>query len=183
MDTAQLRADFDRDGYVVCRGALDGYDFGPLRRLVERQVQGQADRLAAVRGDSFNPHEQAPFETRWAELAREFAADPTVPEDRRALVNATWGGMDMLEECLYALYCCAPCKSIAQALLGPEVQANGDFWFRAAVSEDIGIDWGYEYHQDSFNYGTPPEFLEEQTPAGASCGVVALDPAGERRCE
>ena len=21
MDTAQLRADFDRDGYVVCRGA------------------------------------------------------------------------------------------------------------------------------------------------------------------
>ena len=103
----------------------------------------------------------------------------------------------------HALYTCAPCKSIAQTLLGPEVQANGDFWFRAAVSEDIGVDWGYEVHQDSFNYGTPPEFLEEQTPAGAICqvqsladncfrwsrsnwqsaGAFTLDPAGERRCE
>ena len=126
MDTAQLRADFDRDGYVVCRGALDGYDFGPLRRLIERQVEGQAERLADVRGDAFDAHEQAPFETRWAELAREFAADPTVPEDRRALVNATWGGMDMLDEATHALYTCAPCKTIAQTLLGPEVQANGD---------------------------------------------------------
>ncbi len=74
MDTAQLRADFDRDGYVVCRGALDGYDFGPLRRLIERQVEGQAERLADVRGDAFDAHEQAPFETRWAELARELRA-------------------------------------------------------------------------------------------------------------
>ena len=126
MDTAQLRADFDRDGYVVCRGALAGHDFAPLRRLIERQVEGQAERLADVRGDAFDAHEQAPFETRWAELAREFAADPTVPEDRRALVNATWGGMDMLDEATHALYTCPACKTIAQTLLGPEVQANGD---------------------------------------------------------
>ena len=71
--------------------------------------------------------------------------------DRHALVNATWGGMDMLHEATHALYTCPACKTIATALLGPEVQANGDFWFRAAVSEDIGVQWGYEYHQDSFN--------------------------------
>jgi hypothetical protein len=151
VDAAQIRADFDRDGYVVCRGALDGYDFAPLRQLIERQVESQAERLAAVRGDAFDAHEQATFEARWAELAREFAADPAVPEDQRALVNATWGGMDMLDEATYALYTCPACRAIATTLLGPEVQANGDFWFRAAVSEDIGIDWGYEYHQDSFN--------------------------------
>jgi hypothetical protein len=38
----RLRADFQRDGYVVVRGALDGYDFSALRRLIKRQVDRQA---------------------------------------------------------------------------------------------------------------------------------------------
>ena len=45
----RLRADFQRDGYVVVRGALDGYDFSALRRLIKRKVDGQAQRLAEVR--------------------------------------------------------------------------------------------------------------------------------------
>ena len=53
-------------------------------------------------------------------------------------------------------------------------QANGDFWFRAAVSEDIGIDWGYEYHQDSFNYGTPAEVLLQGGARDALCQVLSL---------
>jgi hypothetical protein len=34
----------------------------------------------------------------------------------------------------------------------PEVTANGDYYFRPAISDDI-VDWGLEYHQDSWNYG------------------------------
>jgi hypothetical protein len=122
-----------------------------------------------VRGAAFDGHERAGFTMRWVELAREFAADPAATE-RLALVNSTWGGLDMLDESTYELYTCPACKMIARALLGPEVQAKGDFWFRAAVSEDIGVDWGYEYHQDSFNYGTSSKFLGDD----AQCQVLSL---------
>jgi hypothetical protein len=167
------RAAFDRDGYVVVRQALAGHDFAPLRRLIERQVDAQAARLAAVRGGAHRGHEHRDFETRWAELAREFAADPAARE-HLGLVNATWGGLDMLDEATYNLYTCDACKAIATALLGPDVQANGDYWFRAAVSEDIGVDWGYEYHQDSYNYGTLSELLGVGGDGAPPCQVLSL---------
>ena len=95
-------------------------------------------------------------------------------EVQRLVGGATWGGADMLSPAVHELYTALECTAVANALLNRQsVQANGDFWFRAAVSEDIlpgDMSWGYEFHQDSYNYGGSLA----HPPGEAPCEVLSL---------
>ena len=117
-----------------------------------------ASELAAARVEAGAPtrstHAEAPFENRWARLAKDFADDCNaglVPHEKMALISAgSWGRWDMLDPRGHNLITHDALLTVARTLLGPEVTANGDYYFRPAVS-DLIVDWGLEYHQDSFN--------------------------------
>eukprot|EP01043_Picozoa_sp_COSAG02_P026526 COSAG02_NODE_1532_length_12086_cov_6.489447_6_plen_320_part_00 len=159
---SDARAAFERDGYYVFRGLLDPAEstLRPAQELMEDKVDTMAAKLAAARVAAGAParsaHVGAPFESRWARLARDFAEDcrgGALPSDQLALISAgSWGRSDMLDPRVHDLITHDALLAVARLLLGPEVLANGDYYFRPAVS-DLIVDWGLEYHQDSFNYG------------------------------
>jgi hypothetical protein len=101
-------------------------------------------------------YEQAHFSNRWARLAQDLAGDcraGLLPAESMSLVSAgSWGGLEMLDPRVHRFMTLHPVLEAVRILLGPELTANGDFYFRPAVS-DMVVDWGLEYHQDSFNYG------------------------------
>ena len=154
------RTSFERDGFYVFHGLLDPASLRPPRELLEDKVEAMAAAMAAARDAAGAParsaHANAPFESRWARLAREFAQDcrgGALSPDQLALISAgSWGRSDMLDPRVHSLIRHDALLAVARLLLGPEVMANGDYYFRPAVS-DLIVDWGLEYHQDSFNYG------------------------------
>ena len=56
----------------------------------------------------------------------------------------------MLDLRTYELITHETLLAVARQLLGPEVTVNGDYYFRPALSDHI-LDWGLEFHQDSWN--------------------------------
>lgn len=151
------RAEFERDGYYVFRGILDASSLAPVKQLLEDKVEAMSAALAAVRVEAGAParstHAEAPFESRWARLAQEFADDcraGLLPSENLGMISSgSWGRTDMLDERVHALITHKALLAVCELLLGPEVTANGDYYFRPAIS-DLIVDWGLEYHQDSY---------------------------------
>ena len=59
----------------------------------------------------------------------------------------------MLDRRVHALHRSPELLWLVRALLVPELTANGDYHFRPAVSDSLGVDWGYLHHQESHYYG------------------------------
>jgi hypothetical protein len=155
-----VREAFERDGFYIFRNILDSSALAAPQRQLEEKVEAMASALRAARAEARAPprssHADAPFASRWARLAQAFAQDcraGLVPTDKLALISSgSWGRTDMLDPRVHALLTHEPLLEVAKLLLGDEVTVNGDYYFRPAVSDTI-VDWGLEYHQDSFNYG------------------------------
>ena len=154
MDERSLAA-FWRDGYVVLRQLLPPAAYEPVVHLIQRTTHAKFQRLLLPIRPAADPHSALPYEQRWATLAQELLADEQVDAAAaRQIVKAgTWGRHDMLDPCVHELLASPELLGVAKAILGPELTANGDWWFRPAVSEKIGVHWGYPYHQDSYFYG------------------------------
>jgi hypothetical protein len=154
MDAVAVET-FWRDGYVILRGLLDPTVYEHARSLSGRTVQRKFQSQVLPLRPAADPHDNAPLEERWARVARELVADVGVDSDNASTVvkAGTWGRHDMLDPCVYELLARPELLDVVRAILGPELTANGDWWFRPAVSEKIGVHWGYPYHQDSYFYG------------------------------
>lgn len=143
---AQQARQFDRDGYLVVRRALDSSVLEPVRQHIADYVDHHIRRLIAE-GRVANLRESTPFAERWALVCREnglTAVDGARPE-------IEWGMYPLLGRPIYDLITDESVTTIAIALLGPKITAHGDYWVRPnmAGDPDSALDW----HQDSHYYG------------------------------
>ena len=75
--TAAEIEQWNRDGYVICRGALQPEDIAPMVADYEHIVEEMAQRLH-VDGRIAHTYEDEPFDSRFARICEE---DPTVSPD------------------------------------------------------------------------------------------------------
>ena len=75
--TAAEIEQWNRDGYVICRGALQPEDIAPMVADYEHIVEEMAQRLHAE-GRIAHTYEDEPFDSRFARICEE---DPTVSPD------------------------------------------------------------------------------------------------------
>ncbi|MBM3277825.1 MAG: phytanoyl-CoA dioxygenase family protein [Candidatus Handelsmanbacteria bacterium] len=145
MLSAQERAAFERDGYVIQRQLLDAQDLESVRQVIAHSVERRIQVLRE-QGAIGQTYGGEPFERRWARVFAEYSQSP-----HPAPHLTVWGRHDILDRVIYDLYTDPRLTSAATALIGPAITANGDFWVRPKAPGDqtTTLTW----HQDSFYYG------------------------------
>ncbi len=138
-------ASFDRDGYVVLRQVLGEDALEPVRQVITRYVDGYIAQLRD-QGCIDQLHAEAPLARRWALAAADYQRRADNPPLAR-----NWGQQHLLDRAVYDLYAHPRLCAIATALLGPELEANGDYWIRPKTPDDVAT--SFAWHQDSFYYG------------------------------
>ncbi len=145
MFSADERAAFDREGYVVVRGLLDEQALAPVRQVIARSVDRRVEQLYE-QGLIGQRYEEEPFARRWARVFAEYTRHP-----HAAPHLTVWGRHEILDRVIYDLYTDPRLTHIATALIGPAITANGDFWVRPKAPGDVSTTLAW--HQDSFYYG------------------------------
>jgi ectoine hydroxylase-related dioxygenase (phytanoyl-CoA dioxygenase family) len=145
MLSAEERAAFERDGYVVLRHLLDENTLAPVRQVIVRSVDRRVQQLHE-QGLISQRYEGESFERRWARVFAEYTRSP-----HPAPHLTVWGRHDILDKAVYDLYTDPRLTGIATALIGPAITANGDFWVRPKAPGDVTTTLAW--HQDSFYYG------------------------------
>jgi hypothetical protein len=140
--TEDQRLDYERNGYLVAPGLLAPVELEPLRRALEGLVSDIAARLLAG-GQITDPCTDAPFERRLGLLYQGREPDFSI-----------WN-REIFGPAIHALGTNPAILDLAESLLGPEIQMNGDYWVRPKLPglRSIVSPW----HQDSGSYGPPTE--------------------------
>lgn len=137
--------EFRRDGCLVARRALDPEVLEPVRQSVADFVDNQIRELVSA-GAVSDPHEEAPFETRWALVSNENNLQDGEHRVRQ------WGGRSgLLARSIYDLAVYPQLIDIIASIIGPEIMARGDYWIRPKVPGDPHTTLAW--HQDSNYYG------------------------------
>lgn len=145
MFSAEERAAFERDGYVIVRHLLDEEILAPVRQVIIRSVDRRVRQLQE-QGLISHLYEGEPFERRWARVFAEYSRSP-----HPAPHLTVWGRHDILDKAIYDLYTDPRLTDIATGLIGPAITGNGDFWVRPKAPGDQTTTLAW--HQDSFYYG------------------------------
>ena len=125
---------FNRDGFLVVRDAIPGAVLDAFIAVLEAEV----DRSAAAmfeRGEIPDPYAGEPFATRWYRMWEDRGGEPKPP---------TWHACVFGPE-LYALWTHAAILDVVELVVGPEVQASGDYILRPKLPSLNLLPW----HQDS----------------------------------
>ena len=130
---------FDKDGYLVVRGALPDSVLQPIRDLIDRNVDAHARELQA-KGAIESVHADASFGRRLALLYRD-------SESRMR----SWNTFLFSPE-LYALVRHEAILDALQPLLGEEISFNGDYHLRPKMPGSTFT--AFPLHQDSQYYGS-----------------------------
>ena len=109
---AEERQKFAADGYLVQRQILDPAALEPLRRAIDRLVDGHTRRLYDS-AKIAHLYEGAAFQERWARVAHR--------HPNRQPLARSWGGAELLDRAVYDLYTHPRITAIATALLGAEL--------------------------------------------------------------
>lgn len=130
MDFTDLKARYDRDGFVVVRQFLTPGDFAQLNGELDRYIREVVPRLPA--SDAF------------------YDADRSRPETLKQLQR-------MEQDAFFANYLVHPVwKSLAEALLGEAANASGAEWFNKPPATDHIT----PPHQDNYYFCLrPPQVL------------------------
>ena len=125
---------FNRDGFLVVRDAIPGAVLDAFIGVLEAEV----DRRAAAmfeRGEISEPYAGEPFDTRWYRIWEERGGEPKPP---------TWHACVFGPE-LYALWIHESVLDVVELVVGPEIQASGDYILRPKLPSLNLLPW----HQDS----------------------------------
>jgi len=143
---------FKQDGLLVLRQLLDAETLEPVRESIADYADDRIKKLVAA-GAVSDPHEEAPFETRWAIVSRENKLQIGEHSARE------WGGRSGLTaESIYNLGTDSRLTDIIASIIGPELLLRGDYWVRPSVPESPRTT--FPWHRDSHYYGssTGPNF-------------------------
>jgi len=136
--TDAVRERYQTDGYVLVPGLLSNEILEPVRQAIAATVDQTARQLHAA-GQIQDLCADAPFSQR---LARIYAQGPKK--------SMGWN-REVFSQAVYDLLTHPPMLDLAEALVGPEVTVNGDYWVRTKLPHEslTTLPW----HQDSGYYG------------------------------
>lgn len=149
--------EYERDGFVIVRGLLQDRDLEPVRGVIAAQVDREARKLKSA-GAIADLHEGAPFERRLSEVYKGIKRD-----------SGNWN-QEVFSRELYDFGTHPAILDLAELLLGPEVQFNGDYWVRSKLPDETAST--YPWHQDSGYYA---EGTEQQHILSLWIPLVAVD--------
>ena len=137
------RQDYDRTGYLVIPGMLGESTLASVRRSIARQVDREACRLREE-GVIAELFEDMPFTRRLVEV---------YGTNKRKSIG--WN-QEVFSREIYDLGTNETILDVAEDLVGPELQFNGDYWVRTKLpGESVTT---FPWHQDSGYYGDPTDF-------------------------
>ena len=134
--------EYERDGFVVVRGLLQDRDLEPVRRVIAAHVDREAHQRRDA-GAIADLHESVPFERRLYEIYRGSKRDAGL-----------WN-REVFSRELYDFGTNPAILDLAESILGPEIQFNGDYWVRSKLPHESLTT--YPWHQDSGYYGAATE--------------------------
>lgn len=141
--SAKEQQQYAEEGYVVVAGLLNEADLEPVRQAIAAGVEKQAQSLAAA--DKIRHlYPELPFTRRLAAIQQEAGEEPPI-----------WN-KQVFSRAIYDLLVCPRILDVVEALIGPEITVNGDYWVRPKLPE--GKISTYPWHQDSAYYG--PESVD-----------------------
>ena len=143
---------FKQDGLLVFRQILDRGTLEPGRKSIAAYVDDRIKKLVAA-GAVSDPHEKAPFETRWAIVSRENNLQIGEHSARE------WGGRSGLTaESIYNLGVDSRLTDIIASIIGPGLMLRGDYWVRPSIPASPRTT--FPWHRDSHSSGssTGPNF-------------------------
>ena len=144
MQIEQYRDQYQKDGYVHVPGLFGPHELEPLRGVIRQTVDGVAHKLYAD-GLITHLHADAPLNRRLADVYQGV--------EKKSI---GWN-QEVLSKPVYDMLTFKPLLDIIEAFVGPEVQANGDYWLRTKLpGEKLTT---FPWHQDSFYYGDPTHHL------------------------
>lgn len=137
-----FRTKFSADGYFIARGLLSKQDLAPIIATVERAVQDQATAMQAA-GQIQNQCSDLPFDLRWDALVNQMGGQQP---------DSGWNQSVFGPE-IHTLLANPQILAHVEALIGPEIWANGDYWIRPKRPHEdkTTLPW----HQDSTYYEDP----------------------------
>ena len=138
---------FARQGYLVVRGGIPQARLDAVIEVAAGLVDQEARRLRE-RGLIEDLCAGEPFARRWHQVWRQHGG--------RQEFAVGWHGR-MFSRALYELWVEPAILDAVEALIGPEIQFNGDFWVRPKLpaEEETTLPW----HQDS---GYMPDTAEHR---------------------
>ena len=140
MSDAEVRAAYERDGYLLDRGVLSAADLDPVRRLLAGQVDEYARRMHAE-GNIDSLFADEPFTRRFAAICAAMNSSP------RGWIGNT------LDEAYFDLFRHPGIVRVLGEILGPEVSELGGLNVRTKIPEaEITA---FPWHQDSHYYNEP----------------------------
>ena len=125
---------FNRDGFLVVRDAIPGAVLDSFIGVLEAEVERRAVAMFE-RGEISDPYVGEAFDTRWYRIREERGGEPKPP---------TWHACVFGPE-LYALWTHAAVLDAVELVVGPEIQASGDYILRPKLPSLNLLPW----HQDS----------------------------------
>ncbi len=127
---------FAEDGYVVVKAALHSDDLAPLIAVISEVVDRRAQEFCNE-GTISDTYGDMPFERRWYAILQECGRE-----------NEVFGWHTLVfSEALFNLITHPKVLDVVEALIGSEIQFNGDFWVRPKLPNEklTTLPW----HQDS----------------------------------
>jgi phytanoyl-CoA hydroxylase len=134
----QLREKYEEDGCLHLRGVLTEWELEPVRQL----ISGKVDEIARDLHEQEklkDLHAGAPFAHRLAAIARE------------ADYKANGWNHAVFGKAIYDLLTTPALLDLVEALIGPEIAVNGDYWIRPKLPQSVVLT--LPWHQDSAYYG------------------------------
>ncbi len=125
---------FHRDGFLVVRNAIPRAVLDPFIRVLEAEVERRAAAMFEC-GEISDPCAGEPFDKRWYRIWQERGGEPKPP---------TWHACVFGPD-LYALWTHEAILDVVELVVGPEIQASGDYILRPKLPSLNLLPW----HQDS----------------------------------
>lgn len=127
---------FTEDGYLVVEEVLQSEDLAPLIAVISDVVDTRANEFYNA-GTISDVYEGISFERRWYAILQECGIE-----------NEVFGWHTLVfSEALFNLITNPKVLDVVEALIGSEIQFNGDFWVRPKLPNEklTTLPW----HQDS----------------------------------
>ena len=136
--TAAERDTFSRQGYLLVRDRIPQARIDAMIGEISTVVDQEARAMLAS-GEIHDLAQQHPFDRRWYLVWRQYGG-------KQRFGQVGWHSR-VFSRALFDLWVEPAILDVVQALIGPEIQFNGDFWVRPKLpdEQETTLPW----HQDS----------------------------------
>ena len=136
--TSADRDTFARQGYLHVRGRIPAARIEAMAAVIDRIVDTEARTMRAA-GEIGDIAEYQPFERRWYHVWRQYGG-------KQRFGQVGWHSR-VFSRALFDLWVEPAILDAVEALIGAEIQFNGDFWVRPKLpdEQETTLPW----HQDS----------------------------------